>query len=169
MSGTVFYALVCTQGPIQALRAVNAIVHFTDWVIGHAHMALFGTFTFFSYAAVYYAIPRVYKRPLYSEGIAEWHFWLSFIGFWMFSVALWYGGFLQGLQWEHPEITFVQTVQNMMIYWHIRAAGGMMMLTGMYLFAFNVYKTATSPAPVATEQEILTAEGRGPAAQSQAG
>ena len=127
MAGTVFYLLVCIQGPTQALRALNAITHFTDWVIGHAHMALFGTFTFFAYAGVYYAIPRVYKKPLYSEGMAEWHFWLSFIGFILFSVALWVGGFLQGIQWQDPEhYTFVQTVVFMKPFWHVRAAGGVL-------------------------------------------
>ena len=147
MAGTVFYLLVCIQGPTQALRALNAITHFTDWVIGHAHMALFGTFTFFAYAGVYYAIPRVYKKPLYSEGMAEWHFWLSFIGFIMFSVSLWVGGFMQGLQWQNPNIPFIDTVVFMKPFWHVRAAGGVLMLIGMFLFAFNIYKTATVPAP----------------------
>jgi cytochrome c oxidase cbb3-type subunit 1 len=158
MAGTVFYLLVCIQGPTQALRALNAITHFTDWVIGHAHMALFGTFTFFAYAGAYYAIPRVYKRALYSEGIAEWHFWLSFIGFILFSVALWVGGFMQGMQWNDPNIPFIQTVVFMKPFWHVRAIGGAMMLAGMFLFAFNLYKTATAPLPIepAEGERVLT-------------
>jgi len=167
MAGTVFYLLVCIQGPTQALRALNAITHFTDWVIGHAHMALFGTFTFFAYAGVYYAIPRVYKKPLYSEGMAEWHFWLSFIGFILFSVALWVGGFMQGMQWQDPDhYSFVQTVTFMKPFWHVRAAGGVMMLIGMFLFTFNIYKTATVPAPVDTESNPALTDASGVAAAS---
>jgi cytochrome c oxidase cbb3-type subunit 1 len=158
IAGTVFYLLVCIQGPLQALRALNAVVHFTDWVIGHAHMALFGTFTFFSYAGCYYAMPRVFKRPLYSEGMADWHFWLSFVGFLLFSASLWVGGFVQGMLWSDPTIPFPHTVELMKPYWHIRAIGGVWMLAGMLLFAFNMYKTATVPwQPVEETAKLATA------------
>jgi len=148
IAGTTFYLLVSTQGSFQALRSLNAVTHFTDWVIGHSHMALFGTFTLYAFAACYYAIPRAYKRPLYSEGMADWHFWLSFIGFLLFSTALWIGGFNQGIQWNDPaHYTFIQTVEDMKPFWHVRAGGGALMLIGMFLFTFNMYKTATSRLP----------------------
>ena len=159
MAGTVFYLLTCIQGPLQALRAMSAVVHFTDYTIGHAHMALFGTFTLFAFAGAYYSVPRIYRKPLYSEGMAEWHFWLSFLGFILFSTALWIGGFMQGIEWTDPSIPFIQTVRDVEPYWHARAMGGMLMLTGMYLFAFNMYKTATGPAPKATEGQLSVADG----------
>lgn len=145
IAGTVFYLLVSTQGSFQALRALNAVTHFTDWVIGHSHMALFGTFTFYAYAAAYYVVPRIYKKPLYSEGIADWQFWLSFVGFILFSTSLWIGGYYQGLLWNDPSIPFIKTVDAMKPFWHVRAGGGLLMLTGMVLFAFNLIKTATGP------------------------
>ena len=160
IAGTVFYLLVCIQGPLQALRALNAVTHFTDWVIGHAHMALFGTFTFYAYASTYYVIPRVFKRPLYSEGMAEWHFWLSFVGFILFSTALWIGGFNQGMEWNNPALTFRETLDHIKPFWHIRAAGGVMMLIGMILYTINMYKTATVPAPPTAENEIPSGDGR---------
>lgn len=160
IAGTLFYLLVCIQGPLQALRALNAYTHFTDWVIGHAHMALFGTFTFFGYAGAYYAMPRVFRKPLYSEYMADWQFWLSFLGFIVFSVALWVGGFIQGVQWSDPTIPFINTVKFMEPFWQARSGGGAMMLIGMFLFAFNMYKTATQPSPKATEGEHRIAEGR---------
>ena len=64
IAGTIFYLLVSTQGSFQALRALNAVTHFTDWVIGHSHMAMFGFVTFYAFAGCYYAVPRMYKRPL---------------------------------------------------------------------------------------------------------
>ena len=160
IAGTVFYLLVSTQGSFQALRSLNAVTHFTDWVIGHSHMALFGFTTMFSFAAAYYTIPRAYKKPLYSEGMADWHFWLSFVGFILFSTALWIGGYYQGLLWNDPSIPFVETVNRVKPFWHVRAAGGTLMLTGMFLFAFNLFKTATSPAPRASEDDIRASEGR---------
>ncbi|BDI28956.1 hypothetical protein CCAX7_10070 [Capsulimonas corticalis] len=164
IAGTVFYFLVSSQGSFQALRSLSAVVHFTDYIIGHSHMALFGTFTFYAYAAVYYAIPRAYKKPLYSEGIADWHFWLSFLGFIVFSAALWVGGYAQGQMWNDPNIPFIETVNFMKPFWHARAGGGAAMLLGMILFVWNIYKTATVPAPPASEDEIRVAEGRGAAA-----
>jgi cbb3-type cytochrome c oxidase subunit I len=160
IAGTAFYFLVSAQGSFMALRALNAVTHFTDWVIGHAHMALFGAFTFFSYAAAYYIVPRAYKKPLYSVGIAEWQFWLSFIGFILFSTALWIGGYYQGMLWNNPTIPFAQTIVDVTPFWHVRAGGASMMLTGMFLFAFNMYKTATAPVPAATEEQIRVSEGR---------
>lgn len=160
IAGTVFYLLVSTQGSFQALRSLNAVTHFTDWVIGHSHMALFGFTTFMAFAAAYYAAPRAYKKPLYSEGMADWHFWLSFIGFILFSTALWIGGYYQGLLWNDPSIPFIETVNRIKPFWHVRALGGLMMLIGMFLFAYNLYKTATSPAPRASEDDIRASEGR---------
>jgi len=91
--------------------------------------------------------------------MAEWHFWLSFLGFILFSTALWIGGFMQGIEWTDPSISFIQTVRDVEPYWHARAIGGMMMLTGMFLFAFNLYKTATVPAAASTEGQISVAGG----------
>jgi cytochrome c oxidase cbb3-type subunit 1 len=147
MAGTVFYFIVSAQGSFQALRSMSAVVHFTDYIIGHAHMALFGAFTLFAFAGIYYAIPRAFKKPLYSEGMAEWHFWLSFLGFILFATALWVGGQMQGLMWSDPNIPFIDSVHAMKPFWHARAGGGAMMLIGMYLMAFNIYKTATVPLP----------------------
>lgn len=160
ISGTVFYLLASAQGSFMALRALNAVTHFTDWVIGHSHMALFGAFTFYGYAGVYYVLPRVYKKPLYSEAMADWQFWLSFFGFALFSTALWVGGFNQGMLWNNPTLPFIETVNAMKPFWHVRAAGASLMLIGMFLFAYNLYKTATVPAPPATTDDIRVAEGR---------
>lgn len=160
ISGTVFYLLVSTQGSFQALRSLSAVVHFTDFIIGHSHMALFGTFTFFMYAACLYVVPRIYKRPLYSEGMADWQFWLSFVGFIVFSTALWIGGYYQGLLWNNPSIPFIDTVNAMQPFWAARAAGGALMLTGMVLFAFNLIRTATAPLPPSDESAVPTSEGR---------
>ncbi len=156
VAGTIFYLLVSTQGSFQALRALNAVTHFTDWVIGHSHMALFGFVTFYSFAGCYYAVPRMYRKRLYSEGMADWHFWLSFLGFILFSTALWIGGFNQGMEWNNPNIPFINTVNDMKPFWHVRAGGAAMMVTGLFLFVFNMYKTATGPALT----EDVTGEGK---------
>ena len=80
MTGTIFYLLTCFQGPMHSLRSVNAIVSKTDWIPGHAHMAVLGTFSFIAMAGVYHVIPRIFKTTLHSEAVANWSFWLFLIG-----------------------------------------------------------------------------------------
>jgi cytochrome c oxidase cbb3-type subunit I len=142
-SGTVMYFLVSAQGSFMALRPLSAITHFTDFTIGHSHLALFGFATMFAYAGLYYAVPRIWKRPLYSEAIADWSFWLSFIGVTVYVTSMSIAGYYQGVLWADPSIPFIDTVTKMIPFWHARAGGGGLMVMGMILVAFNVYKTAT--------------------------
>ncbi len=149
LAGTTFYLLTCFQGPMHSLRSVNQIVSKTDWIVGHAHMAVFGAFTFFAMGGIYYALPKMLKRSLYSDKLAEWHFWLSFIGFLGFAISLWIGGFVQGLQWMDHTISFVDTVKAMFPYYMVRMFSGILMLGAQFFFAYNIWKTArggTNPA-----------------------
>ncbi|HEX5324248.1 MAG TPA: cbb3-type cytochrome c oxidase subunit I [Capsulimonadaceae bacterium] len=148
---TINYAIVSTQGSFQALYVVSAYTHFTDHTIGHSHLALYGFVSLFSYGALFYAVPRIWRRPLYSEGMADWTFWLSFIGITVYLVSMTASGFYQGYLWSIPNIPFIETVKDMVPFWHARAGGGALMVAGMILLAFNIYKTATSPAPESTE------------------
>ena len=139
-----------------ALRQVSGTVHFTDHTIGHSHLALFGFATMFSYGAILYAAPRMWRRPLYSEGIAEWSFWLSLVGVIIYVISMTISGFYQGILWENPSMPFIDTVQAMVPFWHARMGGGLMMVIGMVLMAFNIYKTATSPAPAEDSSPLAT-------------
>lgn len=152
LAGTIMYFLVSAQGSFEALRPVSAMTHFTDFVIAHSHLALFGFATMFAYAGLYYSVPRMYKRPLYSESIAVWSFWLSFIGIVVYVISMCIGGYYQAWLWSDPNIPFLQTVTAMVPFWHARMGGGAMMVMGMILVAFNVYKTATAKTTNITEE-----------------
>ncbi len=155
MMGNIFYLITCIQGPLMALRNVNEITSKTDWVIGHAHISLYGTFTFFAIAGIYQAVPAMTKKPLWSSKLADWHFALNLWGSLLFLFSLWVGGFLQGLMWAnwadgssyaefHDNLTrlpFLQTIANMREWWILRAIGGVVILLGNILFAVNLYNT----------------------------
>ena len=148
MAGTIMYALVSTQGSFMALRQVSAVAHFTDHTIGHSHLALFGFATMFAYGALHYAVPRMWKRPLYSEGIAEWTFWLATIGITIYVGSMTVSGIYQGKLWlDQPYMPFIKTIDAIRMFWHMRAGGGLLMVLSMFLAFFNTYKTATL-APV---------------------
>ena len=141
MSGVVFYLLTCFQGPMHSLRTVNAIVSKTDWIPGHAHMAVLGCFSFFAIAGTYYTVPRVFKTSLFSDLLANWSFWFLMIGGLGFFVTLWIGGFWQGWQWNNPSIPFIDTVVALKPIWLVRFFSGTLMLTGIVLFAYNILAT----------------------------
>jgi cytochrome c oxidase cbb3-type subunit 1 len=143
MTGTIFYLLTCFQGPMHALRSVNAIVSKTDWIVGHAHMAVLGAFSFFAIGGAYYAVPRMLKTKLHSETLANTSFWLWLVGGLSFFVSLWIGGFLQGLQWNDVSIPFIDTVKFMSPFWMVRLVGGTLMFVGILLFFWNMLATWT--------------------------
>lgn len=153
--GTVFYFITCVQGPLMALRNVNEITSKTDWVIGHSHISLYGTFTFFAIGGIYYAVPIMCKKPLWSTSLADWHFSLNLLGSVPFMLSIWIGGFWQGMEWAtwadgssyaefHNQLTklsFLDTVASMYPFWVWRAIGGAIVLAANILFAVNIFNT----------------------------
>ena len=154
--GVVYYLIVCFQGSLQALRNVNEIISKTDWIIGHAHMALLGTFTFFAIGGIYYVIPRIVQRPLWSERLADWHFTCTLAGTVLMFIALWVGGYKQGLMWAKwgsgnsyaqfhenlSRIPFLATVEAMWWWWFARTMGGLLIFAGNVFFVVNMFNTA---------------------------
>ncbi len=157
MMGTIFYLITCIQGPLQSLRNVNEITSKTDWIIGHSHISLYGSFTFFAIAGIYHAVPAIVKKPLWSFRLADWHFALNLWGSLLFLFSLWVGGFLQGLMWANwangssyadfydnfTRVSFIDTITSMRYWWIMRATGGVIILFGNVLFAVNLYNTVT--------------------------
>ncbi len=146
MAGTTFYVLTCFQGPMHSLRSVNAIVSKTDWIVGHAHMAVFGAFSFFAIAGCLYAVPRMMGRKLHSSSLANTTFWLMLVGGLLYFVSLWIGGFIQGLQWNDAAIPFIDTVIYQQPYWTVRIIAGLLIFGGVVLFFYNMVRTFTGEA-----------------------
>lgn len=168
MMGNIFYLITCIQGPTMALRNVNEITSKTDWVIGHAHISLYATFTFFAIAGIYYVIPAITRKPLWSVKMAEWHFALNMIGTIPFIASLWVGGYLQGMLWSNwadgttyaefhralTQMTFIDTIAETYPWWVMRAVGGLIILCANILFAINMYNTIMLPARA--HQKVVT-------------
>lgn len=142
MSGVVFYLLTCFQGPMHSLRTVNAIVSKTDWIPGHAHMAVLGCFSFFAIAGTYFTVPKIWGKPLFSQSLANWSYWMLMIGGLGFFTTLWLGGFWQGWQWNNWSIPFIDTVIALKPIWIVRFVSGILMFIGIVMFAYNILATA---------------------------
>ncbi|MEK7327363.1 MAG: cbb3-type cytochrome c oxidase subunit I, partial [Chloroflexota bacterium] len=125
-------------------------VHFTNWVIGHSHLAFVADYSFWAFALIYLMIPVLVRRPMYSRKLMEWHYWLITVGMSIFMVALWIGGLIQGQNWLTNSIPFIETVRSMAPYFALRLIGGLMAGAGVLCFAYNVWQTTRQPttAPV---------------------
>ncbi|WLD57302.1 cytochrome-c oxidase, cbb3-type subunit I [Salinispirillum sp. LH 10-3-1] len=152
-----FYGMATFEGPMMSIKTVNALSHNTDWTIGHVHSGALGWVAMISIGSLYHMIPRLYGRTeMYSVAWINVHFWLSTIGTVLYVVAMWVNGIMQGLMWRavHQDGTlmysFVQSVERSYPGYLIRVIGGAIFLAGMFLMAWNVYKTiqaAKSDAP----------------------
>ncbi|MGE0199834.1 MAG: cbb3-type cytochrome c oxidase subunit I [Candidatus Melainabacteria bacterium] len=137
------YLLTCIQGPFQATRGINWYIHFTNWVVGHAHMALLATFSFIVFSAAYYIIPKVTGRKIYSRSLAIWHFWLTLIGWIVMMIVLTIAGLIQAAGW-HFGLPVDQWVIELQPYMFVRFLSGVMIVAGQILFMLNIYKTVFS-------------------------
>jgi len=145
-----FYMLSTLEGPIQAVKSVNAIAHFTDWIPGHVHDGVLGWVAFMVFAALMHMAPRVFKREIYSKSLLEAQFWIQTIGVVLYFTSMWIAGITQGMMWRAVDeygnlvYSFIDTVSVLHPYYTIRAIGGLLYLIGMFMFAYNFFKTATS-------------------------
>jgi len=156
--GITFYGLQTIQGPSQGLRVVSQLIHYTDWVPGHVHMGTMGWLAMTVGAAMYYTIPKVYDTEIYSERLANVHFWFVLIGQLIFSITMWILGIQQGSMWKaiSPEdgsltYTFMESVIANYPYWKMRSFGGLLFFIGICIFAYNIVMTVVrskaTPSP----------------------
>ena len=145
-----FYMLSTLEGPIQAVKSVNAIAHFTDWIPGHVHDGVLGWVAFMIFAAIMHMAPRVFKREIYSKSLLESQFWIQTIGVVLYFTSMWIAGITQGMMWRAVDeygnlvYSFIDTVSVLHPYYALRALGGLLYLIGVFMFAYNFYKTATA-------------------------
>jgi len=161
-----FYMFSTLEGPIQAIKSVNALAHFTDWIVGHVHDGVLGWVAFMIMAALFHMAPRVFKREIYSKSLMNTQFWIQTLGVVLYFTSMWIAGITQGMMWRaHDEFgnlaySFIDTVAVLHPYFIIRAVGGTLYFLGMFLFAYNMYKTMTSSRRV-EESELQTASPMG--------
>ncbi len=156
--GLTAYGLATFEGPMLSLKQVNAIGHFTDWIIAHVHVGALGWNGFLTFAILYWVIPRIYKTELYSKKWASFHFWIGTLGILFYAVPMYWAGFTQGLMWKEftPEgllkyPNFLETTLRIIPMYIMRSVGGAMYLTGVIVMAANLYRTARQGKLVANE------------------
>ncbi len=152
-----FYGMSTFEGPMMAIKTVNALSHYTDWTIGHVHSGALGWVAMVSIGATYHMLPIVFgKSRMHSIGLINVHFWLSTIGTVLYISSMWVNGILQGLMWRAYNTdgtltySFIDSVEASYPGYMIRLLGGGMFFVGMLVMAWNTWKTVGTDAP---EQE----------------
>lgn len=139
-TGMVFYFLTCLQCAFQTTLTFQALIHFSDWVVGHAHMVMFGVFSMWLLGIMTYLIPRLLGVAWYSRRLCEWHFWLSAVGLFLMAADLIMLGVFQGFWWASLQPWDV-SIEGSMPFWIFRVFTGISMFSGLVVFLFNIYKT----------------------------
>lgn len=152
------YGMATFEGPMLSLKGVNAIAHFTDWIVAHVHVGALGWNGFLTFGIMYWLIPRIYKTKLYSLKLASFHFWIGTLGILFYAIPLYWAGFAQGLMWKEftPEgllkyANFLETVTRILPMYVMRSIGGTMYLLGVIVMAYNLFKTAKAGKLVSNE------------------
>jgi cytochrome c oxidase cbb3-type subunit I/II len=145
------YGMATFEGPMLAIKSVNAVSHFTDWTIAHVHVGALGWNGFLTFGVLYWLIPRLFKTELFSKKMAEYHFWIGFVGILVYALPMYFAGVTQSLMWKQftPEgflqyPIFLETVLQIVPMYITRAAGGGLYLIGVIMMAYNLYRTAKS-------------------------
>ncbi len=152
------YGMATFEGPMLSLKNVNAIGHFTDWIIAHVHVGALAWNGFLTFGMIYWLIPRLVKTKLYSTALANFHFWIGTLGIIMYALPLYVAGFTQASMWKqfNPDGTlvygnFLETVSEIMPMYWMRAIGGTLFLTGMLIMVYNIIVTIKKGSAVTDE------------------
>lgn len=152
------YGMATFEGPLLSLKQVNAIAHFTDWIVAHVHVGALGWNGFLTFAVLYFIIPKIYKTPLYSKKLANVHFWIGTLGILFYAIPMYWAAVVQGLMWKEftPEgvlkyPNFLATTLEILPMHMMRAVGGVLYLTGVIIMTYNLIKTMKAGKLVANE------------------
>jgi cytochrome c oxidase cbb3-type subunit I/II len=152
--GVSFYGMSTFEGPMMAIRSINALTHYTNWTVGHVHSGALGWNGMMTFGMLYWLAPRLWGKPLHNKGWATAHFWMATVGIVLYIVSMWAGGLIEGLQWKAINEdgllawpNFSDTVTALAPFYWTRFLGGLLFLSGAVLMAVNLTLTVIGPDP----------------------
>ncbi|MGW1455811.1 cytochrome-c oxidase, cbb3-type subunit I [Salegentibacter agarivorans] len=152
------YGMATFEGPMLSLKNVNAIAHFSDWIIAHVHVGALAWNGFLTFGMVYWLVPRLFKTKLYSIKLANAHFWIGTLGIIIYTLPMYVAGFVQASMWKqfNPDGTltygnFLETVTSIMPMYWMRAIGGSLYIVGAFILLYNIVQTVRQGSAVEDE------------------
>ncbi len=152
------YGMATFEGPMLSLKNVNAIAHFSDWIIAHVHVGALGWNGFLTFGMIYWLVPRLFKTKLWSTKLANVHFWVGTLGIIMYALPMYVAGFVQASMWKqfNPDGTltygnFLETLNEIIPMYWMRAIGGSLFILGSFIMLYNIVKTVRQGSKVTDE------------------
>jgi cytochrome c oxidase cbb3-type subunit I/II len=151
------YGMSTFEGPLLSLKSINAVAHYSDWIVAHVHIGGLGWNGMLTFGILYWLIPRMYKTELYSKKLANIHFWLATLGILFYAIPMYWAGFQQVAMWKQftpsgqLKYQFLETVTYMAPFYAMRALGGTLYLTGAIIGMVNYFKTIRQGTLIANE------------------
>lgn len=152
------YGMATFEGPMLSLKNVNAIAHFSDWVIAHVHVGALAWNGFLTFGMVYWMVPKLFKTTLWSKKLANAHFWIGTLGIILYALPMYVAGFVQASMWKqfNPDGTltygnFLETLSEIIPMYWMRAIGGSMFIVGALIGVYNIIMTARAGSKVTDE------------------
>jgi cytochrome c oxidase cbb3-type subunit I/II len=162
-AGVTFYGMATFEGPLLSIKSVNALGHYTDWIIGHVHAGALGWNGFMAAGMFYFLVPRLWNKPLYSQSLANLHFWLGLFGILLYVAAMWTSGITQGLMLNstteggtlltYPN--FLDTLNTIRPLMLLRVVGGGLYLVGWLVMIYNIVKSVKGAEAVNGTIEVV--------------
>ena len=157
--GVTAYGMSTFEGPMMSLKSVNALTHYTDYIIGHVHLGALAWNGGIAFAMLYYIIPRIYGTTLYSVRLANAHFWLATTGILFYAIPMYVAGITQSLMWQEftaegtlRYANFLETVVRLAPMYALRATGGTLFTLGAVIAIYNLWRTARQGVFAANEE-----------------
>ncbi len=157
--GITAYGMATFEGPMLSLKNVNAIAHFTDWIVAHVHVGALGWNGFLTFGILYYLVPKIYNTKLHSKKLVSTHFWLGTLGIIFYAVPMYISGATQGLMWKQFNAegflkydNFLSTTLQIIPMHMLRAIGGFIYLVGVIIMVVNIYKTMKAGSLIRDEE-----------------
>ena len=159
-----FYGMSTFEGPMMAIKEVNALSHYTEWTVGHVHSGALGWVAMITMGSLYHMLPRLYgKIEMYSTRLIFVHFWLATIGIVLYVTSMWVAGIMEGLLWRETvadgslTYSFIEILGKKYIFYFVRFLGGAFFLSGMCLMAYNCWKTVAGAKQPAAQLQTQPA------------
>lgn len=152
------YGMATLEGPLLSLKNINAIAHFTDWIVAHVHVGGLGWNGFMIFGMLYWLVPKMWDTKIYSNKLANLHFWLGTLGIIFYALPMYISGVVQSLMWKEFNAegflvykNFLETTVQILPLHMLRATGGALYLTGAIIMTYNLIKTAYAGKFIANE------------------
>ena len=153
-TGMVLYFITCLQCFFHTTLTLQAVIHFTDWVPGHAHLVMLGVFAFWLYGIIGWLWPRITGHEWWSRRLNHWHYWLSMLGLLIMFVDLLAAGLMNGYMLD-ALVPWMDMVRALSPFWAVRTFAGLMIVTGQVLWVFNIWMTARTPKPYDYRSDLV--------------